>query len=231
MEILSHITPSLHPKNISAISGYNDDIAPHLATAVEALDTAYQGIDAVHKARQGAASNPTINDAGRLLVVADFAEKHQLSITRKFDFSMSVLKKNIDALETMLSTPLLQNSRADGVTAEIRAHVKGLSVEERHKFLNDALENGDKQTLGSVLGAPAYLSGISHEEQLVRTRMYHRSNAPDAVQRLEATKAAYEMLGRVGGLVHTEIEKAMGASWSKVNNVRTAKQRAEAPFK
>ncbi|MHC8354261.1 hypothetical protein ACYZTL_03225 [Pseudomonas sp. LB3P81] len=230
MEIHSHVTPSLHPQNISAVPGYNEDIAPHLASAVDALDTAYQGLNAIHKARKGAATNPTMNDAGRLLVVADFAEKHQHLINRKFDYSMSVLKKNIDALETMLNTPLVQ-SRADGITAEIRAHVKGLSVEARHNFLNEALENGDKQTLGSVLGAPAYLSGISQAEQQTRTRMYHRSNAPEAVQRLEATKAAYEMLGRVGGLVHTEIEKAMGASWSKVNDVRTAKQRAEAPFK
>lgn len=56
---------------------------------------------------------------------------------------------------------LVQTPRA----AEIRAHLKGLTLAERIPFINQLLINNDNETLGAAILAPPYLSGfdaVSH---------------------------------------------------------------------
>lgn len=224
------VTISLHPQNILAIEGYNEETAPYVAQAVTALDEAYQGLCAIHEARIAVGKNPTLNSAAQLVAVAEFAEKRLARIFRTIDNASANLQRGIAGIEDMLNTPL-QSKASGGITAEIRAHVKGLSDSERRKFLSDAQQARDYQALEAVLGAPGYLSGISNEEKTVRTRIYHSSRVPEQVRRLEVMKAAFDLLGQRGGLVHAEADKAIGASRAEVNRIRAAKAQAEAAFK
>lgn len=230
MAISKDVSISLHPDNLLSIDGCNEETLPYISSAVTAFDAAYQGLDSIHKAREAAATNPTLNDVGRLLVVAEFAEKKQLSITRGIDSAMSNLKKGIDAIDMQLSTPF-EASAGTSISAEIRAHVKAMPIGERTKFLVTAQRDGDTKTLRAVLGAPAYLSGLTNEEATIRTRQYHEANSPELARRLSVMKKAHDMLGERGGLVLSETEKAIGEPWSKVNSLRVSKNRAEAAFK
>lgn len=224
------VTISLHPKNVSAIEGYNEETAPYVAAAVTAFDEAYQGLCAIHEARIAASKNPTLNSAAQLVAVAEFADKRMTRILRAIDSASTSLQRGITGIEEMLNAPL-QHKANSAFTVEIRAHVKSLSASERRQFLSEAQHTGDLQTLEAVLGAPGYLSGISNEEKSIRTRIYHSSRAPEQVRRLEVMKAAFDLLGQRGGLVHSGVEKAIGASWAEVNRIRKAKAQADEAFK
>ena len=84
MDVYTHISPALHPSNVEAIEGYEQHKG-YLNGVLEALSTAYEGLADTHKARLLAKKNPTMNDAGRLITVSDFAEKRQTAISKKFD--------------------------------------------------------------------------------------------------------------------------------------------------
>ncbi|MCO6413525.1 MAG: hypothetical protein J5I92_12375 [Thiogranum sp.] len=229
MDIYTHISPGLHPSNIERLDGYEEH-KPYLNEALEAFSTGYEGINDIWKARDAAAKNPTMNDAGRLLTVAGFAEKKQNIITRKFDAAVSSLDKAIAGMESMLTEPLKQAAASGTIPQEIRAYVKSLKIDARNKFLADALNDGDVQTLQSVLGAPGYLSGLSEKERQIRTRLYHEHKSPETAARLKAVTTARDMLKERSQLLFDEFEKALGAKWDKVKQLREAKSQSDAAF-
>ena len=225
--VYTHITPALHPSNIEQIKDYEQHKG-YLNGVLESLSVTYEGLAEVHKARLAAEKNVTMNDPGRLIVVGNYAEKKQDAIARKIDATMANLNKGIDNLEDMLSTPIKSAASTGTIPTEIRAHVKSLSLEARHKFLNDAQRAGDTQTLTAVLGAPEYLTGITAAEKVARTYNYHKHNAPEAAKRLEVMKAGRDLLTKRSALVFKEMEKAIGAKWSDLHAVRDAKSKSDA---
>lgn len=231
MEIKPNVTPSLHPSNIAAIDGYGDDTKGYVNAAVEALSTAYDSLGKIHEAKAAASKNPAFNEHQQVLVVADFAEKHQTFVAQKFDSAVASLTKGIDAMDAMLNDPVKANAERSSVAAEIRAHIKGLTYEQRQKFLSDAHEAGDTETLRAVLGAPGFLSGITEVERQVRTRLMHEKNSPETANRLKVMRAARDMLLQRGGLVFGEVEKALGADWAEVQRLRTRRTAAENALK
>jgi len=231
MEIKPNVTPSLHPANLEAIDGYGDDTKGYINAAVDALASAYDGLAKIHEAKVATSKNQAWNEDQQVLMVADFAEKTQTAITRKFDAAVASLTKGIDAMDAMLNDPIKADAERLNVAAEIRAHVKGLSVDERLKFLSDAQAAGDIESLRAVLGAPSYLSGMTEQERQVRTRMFHEKNSPETANRLKVMRAARDMLLQRGGLVLTEVEKGMGAKWDKVQQLRKHQSAAETALK
>lgn len=229
LEVSTKVTPALHPDNVKALDGYGDDTAPYLGPVVTAFSEAYEGVKAVWNAKQQAAKNPTWNEAQQVIQVDDFATKKLRVITKHFDNALSNLSKSVEAIEQQLSTPLQQSGNS-ALAAEIRAHVKTLDAEQRYQFLTDAHQAGDHITLSAVLAAPGYLSGITEVERQTRTRMYHEANAPAVAKRLKVMKAARAMIEERGGLVFSQMEKAIGAPAQKVKALREAKSQAEAAF-
>ena len=231
MEIKPNVTPSLHPANLEAIDGYDDNTKGYVSAAVEALSAAYDGLAQIHAAKAAASKNQGWNENQQVLMVADFAEKHQTSITRKFDAAFSSLTKGIEAIEATLNDPIKANAERSSVASEIRAHVKKLTTDERLQFLTHAHETGDIESLRAVLGAPGFLSGISESERQVRTRMLHEKQSPETSSRLKVMRSALEMLERRSGLVFGEVEKAVGAPWDKVQQLRKGQSAAENALK
>ncbi|MCW9059726.1 MAG: hypothetical protein OQL11_12720 [Gammaproteobacteria bacterium] len=226
-KVSTNVTPALHPDNLKTIEGYDEHTAPYIAHVATAFSEAYEGIQAVMHAKQQAAKNPTWNEAMAMIHTDDFAQKKLARITRQFDASMSNLTKGIEAIEQQLATPL-QNTGSTSISQEIRAHVKGLSTEDRHKFLDEAQKAGDHLTISAVLAAPGYLSGVSETERQVRTRLHHEASSPEVAKKLKVMVAARTMIEERAGLVFGQMEKAVGAPPHKVKALREAKSQAEA---
>lgn len=225
----ARVTPSLHPDNVKEVDGYDEQTAPYVSLAETAFSEAYIGIGQVHTAREQANTNPTWNDAQRVIHTQEFAEKVFSRIARRMDGAMASLDKGIAALEAQLSAPVTSVA-AQGVAVEIRAHVKALPTNKRLSFIQSALAAGDAVTVSSVLGAPSYLSGLDAGLQAALLRQWHERNSPEVAQRLKAMKGARDLITNRGGLVFRELEKAVGAPPDKVKALREAKTAAEKAF-
>ena len=229
MDVNTSVTPSLHPGNITGLDGYDETTADAVADVVSAFETAYEGLTNIHLARQAAKQNPALTEAAQILVVADYAEKHFKKITARLDTAEARMQKSITDGERQLSQRL-ESGAVGGYTAEIRAHMKGLKETERVAFMNEAIRAGDSKTISAVLGAPPFLSGISPVERDMLTRTFHERANPTLAKRLALMKTAQTLMGERGGLVFSEIDKAIGASSKQVANLRAARAKAEKAY-
>lgn len=225
----ARITPSLHPDNVKSIDGFDEQTAPYLAPTMTAFSTAYEGIRAVNEAREKAKTNPTWNEAMQIIHTDDFAQKHLARITKGFDVTRSNLEKGIAMLEQQLTTPI-ESKAAASIGAEIRSYAKNLTTEERHKFLQQAIDSGDEKTVSAICGAPAYLSGLDANFQQLYVRFWNERTSPDLAQRLKAMKGAKQMIEERAGLVFESMTRAVGAPPHKAAALRKAKTEAEQAF-
>lgn len=225
----ARITPSLHPDNVKSIDGFDEQTAPYLAPTMTAFSTAYEGIRAVNEAREKAKTNPTWNEAMQIIHTDDFAQKHLARITKGFDVTRSNLEKGIAMLEQQLTTPI-ESKAALNIAGEIRAYAKNLTTEERHKFVQQAIDSGDEKTVSAICGAPAYLSGLDANFQQLYVRFWNERTSPDLAQRLKAMKGAKQMIEERAGLVFESMTRAVGAPPHKAAALRKAKTEAEQAF-
>lgn len=220
-----HPTPSLDPRNVEAIDGF-EEFKGYLSPAQTAFSTAHENLIAIDKAAQAAEKNGAWNPSAKLLNVAVFAEKKREQMTRAFDGAVRDLSAAAKALDSQLSAPM--EAAAGGALAqEIRAHVRSLPPEGRVKFLGEALERGDAKSLAAVCGAPHYLTGVAEPMVTHYTRAWREKSAPEATRRLAATRAAIELLETRGHLVWDQTEKAMRGKFVTVNALRKANTEAE----
>jgi len=213
-------SPALDERNITCIEGY-DEFKGDFGQALAALSSTGIGLREIDTARQKAAKNPAFTDASRLILVSQFAEKTRDQWHRAIDKSQQYLTGLADAIDKSLSTPL-EASAAGPLAQEIRAHVKGLSDEQRGKFLAEAMKSGDTKTLQSVLGAPAYLSGLAPPMAQHYTRLYREATSPEAVRKLEVTRKVLAVLERAGPIAYMQTEKAMGGTFQAAGRYKSA---------
>ncbi|CAN7285224.1 hypothetical protein LJR251_001367 [Rhizobium rhizogenes] len=224
------VSPSLHPDTVMQIDGYgDDDTVAVLAPTMTAFSEAYEGLRKIHDAKAAADRNPTWNDAQKVVVTDDYAQKQFARIAKGFDVTRANLEKGIASIEQELSKPV-ESSAANVIAAEVRAHIKGLSTGERMTVIRQAINDGDHAVATAVLGAPAMLSGIDQQMQKVLSRQYHERHNPQTAKRLKVMKAAKAMIEERGGLVFKEMEKAVGMRPDKVKALRDAKNASEAAF-
>jgi len=227
--ISTKVTPALHPDNVKQIEGYDDETALVLGPTETAFSEAYEGIQKVHEARDKAKTNPTWNEAMQIIHTQDLADKVFARVAKGFDSTRARLEQGIAHLEGELSQPVTSRAAAP-IAAEIRAHVKTLPTGKLHSFIQEALDNGDHDTVTAVLGAPAYLSGLTPEFQKTYLRFYHERQSPDKAKRLKAMQGAKALIEERAGLVFKEMEKAVGVAPHKVKLLRDAKTAAEQAF-
>lgn len=208
-EIDTRVAADLHPGNIKSLDCYDEDTETILGPTVAAFTEAYTGIRKVHDAKAKAATNPTWNEARQLIETDAFGQKVFAQIAKRFDGAAANLNVVIAGIEREFANPI--ESKAAGIIAqEIRLHVKGLKTGERMTFVQAAIKDGDQRTATAILGAPSYLSGLNSDMQTTLTRMYHEHHEPVKAKRLRAAQAGLEMIGNRGGLVHTQLSKAIG---------------------
>ncbi|MDN8321595.1 hypothetical protein QZJ96_13565, partial [Acinetobacter baumannii] len=110
------------------------------------------------------------------------------------------------------------------------SHVKNMNNSKRRKFIEEAQQKKDLQTLQALLGAPSYLSGLTDIEVQHYTRQLHEIQNPALAKRLKVMKNAATLLGERGGLVFKEVEKAVGKPSHVIQKLRKAKNEAEQAF-
>lgn len=226
----SRVTPSLHVHNVTQIDGYDESTRHLLGPTETAFSEAYVAIGKVHDARAAAKRNPVWNEAEQLIQTQNFADKMFNHVAKHFDGALNSLNRGITSLEADLTAPV-EAKASYALAVEIRAHTKSLPTEERMTFIKEAITAGDARTAESILGAPAFLSGISSDMQATLTRMYHEHHQPDKSKRLKAMKGAADLIRDRSGLLFGELEKAVGASPEKVAALRAAKNSAENAFR
>lgn len=228
MKIRTDVSPSLHPAVIENIENYTI-YEGYLRGVREAFEVAYTELTSIHEARESVARNPTLNEAAKLLAVAGLASKRQDKITRSFDRAREHLTSAANAAEAELNEPMKAPAHS-AISAEIRAHAKSLSDEDRLSFVNHALASEDVQTLSAMLGAPGYLSGLKEAYRTAFTRSFHEQQNPNLVKRLDATKRALTLIDEHSPLIWSEVTKAVGASWDEVSHIKKAKEESEQAF-
>jgi len=224
------VTPALHPENVHALEAFGDETALVLAPTMEAFGAAYRGIASVHDARDATKRNPTLNEAAQVIETQDYADRVFARVAKTIDSVSANLKKGIEQLDKELSAPV-EARAAHPLASEIRAHCKGLKTDERISMIRHAIDTGDVTTASSIIGAPAFLSGINADMQQVYIRQWHTKHNPEKAKRLKAMKEAFELLGQRSGLVWGELEKAVGMKQDKVQALRNAKLNAEKVLK
>lgn len=223
------VTAGLHPQNVAALELYNDETLLVLGPVVTAFDEAYKAVASVHNARDAAAKDPTLTEAAQLMKVQDHADRMFKRAAGALDSSMAVLKRNISTLDSELSQPV-EARASHSVSKEIRQHVKALPNGERMGFVRKYIEKGDSDTVSAILGGPSFLSGIDEDMQAILLRMWHEKNSPAVSKRLKAMQAARDLIIRNSGLLHSELEKAVGAPAHEVKALRAAKSKADKAF-
>lgn len=223
------VTPSLHPEVVRALPDYDSQTEAVLAPTMTAFDEAYQAVIAVHAAREAAKTNPAWNEPQVVIETDNLARGKTEQVTRNFDAVRSNLVKGIAHIEAELSAPMTAKAAAT-VATEIRSFVRDMSTEAKHKFIQEALDNGDEVTVSSLLGAPPYLSGLTADFQKTYTSMWHERTSPDMAKRLRAMVGARELIERNGPLLFGAMERAVGAPPHKARALREAKSAAEKHF-
>ncbi|MFO1408243.1 MAG: hypothetical protein U1F08_12050 [Steroidobacteraceae bacterium] len=213
-------SPALDERNVTCIEGY-EEFKGDFGLAVNALSSANIGLREIDTARQKAAKNQAFTEASRLILVSQFAAKTRDQWHGAIDKAQQYYVKLADSIDESLSTPL-EASAVGPLAAEIRAHVKGLSDEQRGKFIAEAMQARDVKTLQSILGAPGYLSGLAPTMTQHFTRLYREATAPEAARKLALIRKVIGVLERAGPIAYAQAEKAMGGTFQDAFRYKNA---------
>lgn len=225
----TRITPALHPLNVQELDGYSEETAGILATTESAFAHAYQQLGKVFDASEAVRSDPTLTEAAAVVRIADYGDKAFTGMAQRFDAAAANLKTIVASIETELTAPV--ESRASStLSAEIRSYVAKLPDGERMSFVMKAIKDDDTRTASAILGAPAYLSGLTSDMQAVLTRQFHEHSNPLQAKRLKAAQAGLELIGGRANLVFSQIQKAVGADHKKVARYRAAAAKTAKAF-
>lgn len=221
------VSPTLHPANITGIPGYEEHKG-YVSTSVTVMDAIYQSIEHVMEAREKLSRDSSRTQKAQVLMAAQLADKYMEKHQRELESCWNKLTAAINHTENELTKPLEEYAGIGSINSEIRAYFKNMKPGERVQFLSEAMERGDERTLKSVLGAPAYLSGMSEAEAKHVTRNYHTKNNPQVAERLELMKKTREKLEQVKPIIFSEMEKAVGATRFELEKLKAASSEAEA---
>jgi hypothetical protein len=223
------VSLSLHPKTVTKIDGFSEQTAVYVAGTERVLHEAYSGVQSVFAAMDAAKRDLTLNEAGRILKVGDYAQRVFAKVAKQFDTERRNLEKGIAQIEQELSAPVLAKA-SHHLASEVRAYVREMDQIQRAQFIRKAILAGDDVTATAVLGAPAYLSGIDEKMMPVLIRTYREHNSPEVAAKLKVMQGAAALLADRGGLLFTNLEKAVGAQPHEVQKLRDAKKQSDKAF-
>ena len=221
-----HWEPKLHSDlmrgHLAWTDKHDDPGLYHYRAAHDhAADVAQRLIDA----RKAALANEMNTRPANLRGYALTREKAVASALKTVQASLDRGRAELDQVRTELNAPIAQPKNPH-TAAEIRAHLKGLSREKRAELLNDAITQGDEETVAAALSGPGYLAGFApHESEHFRTQ-YQRTRNPDGWERLSKLEKAQEVAERAGQRLvdfTTEIHHADNA---ELRDAMASEQRA-----
>jgi len=229
VEVSGKVTPTLHPDNVMHLDGYNESTANYVNELSTAMSDIYHSIHDVHVARDTANRNEAWTEATCILKTADMTAKFQSSANAKLNSCLSNLERGYFHNREELTKPVQVSASTGALNSEIRTHFKSLDASERRAQVSAAVV-GDHRTATALLGAPAYLSGLSDIEHAEHLNKFNSIREPERVERMKVQKAGIDMVKRLQGLISDEFTKALGSDWGKVERLRKANSEAERAF-
>lgn len=208
-EMDTRISPTLHPGIAGEIADYDDDTRPLLGQTETAVDEAFKALQSIHNAKEGAAKNPTLNEAAQLIAVDNHATKVMSKVYASWSRTVDTLNANITKLDKELNAPVEQRATAS-MASEIRAYFRDLKPGPRMNALRQAIEAGDEVTVTAVLGGRPYLSGLEPDLHAEFLRDWHAAQRPVEAKKLRAMTAAAEMLNNRYKLLTKAVTDAVG---------------------
>lgn len=171
------IPPDHHPDTLRGDS-------PATQTGREALTHLYDAYGKINDAAR------VVRDKGRL---ASRAQPFAESAIRRADATLGRLRTMRDrlgnAIEAAITPVQVPNERSD-IRAYWRAQKTPLGG------LSKVIASGDMATISAVLSGPAYLSGLTDEQQELLRQQAARVVAPDQTSQLSDTEAAIQRVER-----------------------------------
>lgn len=225
----TRITPALHPVNVRELDDYSEETAGVLARTESAFAHAYEQLAKMFDASEAVRADPTLTEAAAVLRIADYGDKAFTGMAKRFDDAAANLKTIVASIETELTAPV-ESKASSTLSAEIRAYAAKLPDGERISFVRKAITDGDTRTASAILGAPAYLSGLTSDMQAVLTRQFHEHSNPLQAKRLKAAQAGLELIGGRANLVFSMIQRAVGTDHKKVARYRAAAAKTAKAF-
>lgn len=162
--------------------------------AMSRLGAAHRAFYDGHKNLRGAveAKDPEMTEAAHYLKTKRLGDAWLKSAGDMADKAMTNARAEIEAERRALVSDLglIENHRA----GEIRALVRGLDDQKRHKILSDAVAAQDAQTIAAITEAPAYLSGMTSEQAATWRRQFELRHAPERTSRIDTLQKALEVV-------------------------------------
>lgn len=224
------VSPALDPESYK-VDGYDEDTAPFVGCIVNAMNDAYITVGKVMDARAAADGNGAWNEDQKVLIVGKEADKQKERVLKRLSLAERDLRASISQTEKLLSEPLTEKAGLGSLNGEVRAFVRGLDRSEREAFMREALDANDKKTLTALLGAQHFLSGLTAVDQEHYLRLYHERQQPQLVRRLDVMQRVLSKFERNIQNVHTQFDKAVGASPTVVSRLNKANEQALAALK
>lgn len=192
-EIDTRVSLDLDPEAaMLTIADYDDDTASYVGPAKAAFSEAFTSLRAIHDAKAAVTGDPTLNEAGQLLKVDDFAQKRMIAkVYPLWDTASSTLNAKVEAWEKEMTKEVVSKS-SQMVSGEIRAHFKGLKTGERLTTLSQAIRDGDEVVASAVQVISAIADGTVPADigrQII-----------DAIGTLSAIRANEELEARITAL-------------------------------
>lgn len=143
------------------------------------------------------------------------AEKAFTRIVPQVDRRLRELDGIKEALSKRVATAIDEAARrtpeALALAREVRNHVKGLSNKARITFVVGAIEANDKATLGAVLHAQPFLSGLDNTAHGTLRERAAAKFAPVDLAQLAATTAAIEQVANAVSLLLERYTKLLSS--------------------
>jgi hypothetical protein len=190
----------------------------HIAKDAKLLEQARAPLQAAKEMRT--TINNLIGSTSNRTELARAAAARAESVTKSFDAAVPALEARRAAVEQQI-TKLFDV--ADSVGVEIRQHFK--NAPEGYAAAAKLIESGDLRSTRAILAGPAYLSGLTDEQQSTLRAHARQRFAPDLHGLSGDLDRAIGTLNRVGSAVVKQVGEAIhtwGAADRDANAIKKA---------
>jgi len=195
-DVFKHHAPNPDPKD-------NDATSLAIVAAGTAIQEAWALITKAHAAHM---ANPMHTADANLKASNDYSEKVVLGLDAKLKPLREAVAAETKALTAKVEAPLKLPSEPGvnySVTAQhIRDYFAKLSKEQRLTRAMKAAQEGDIVTLGALLNAPGYLSGMDEADAATGNSLQELLRNTFKAIHFKADMARLEKLERCGELIH-----------------------------
>lgn len=196
-----------------------DAVVAQLAAAHDGVRTSFDELQQTCRVQ-----DPSMTEHAHFLDLRDRADKRLKSEAERVKSARIPAERTIEGIDNDIRSRL---EIAEGPRSnEIRSHFKAMKNGDALSLALKAIETGDKETMAAILGGPAYLSGLSDEQQNTLRNQMALKFAGDLVTRRNVIEKGLAINDRA----FNELLFAVGAIFPKhrvdeiTNGIQAAKK-------